>query len=589
MSVDRYVLLIETGGKQDFIFETAKRREAVGASQLIHEASAVWPHEAGTSGARIILAAAGTFLAVFDSEDSARRVLREVTGRAFTQAPGLDVHGTVIGCDWDAGGENGVTSLAIAVRAAFRGAGQVPGSRPHPDAARLMDPFARVCSSTGRPAAWLYEEPGSSQLQPRSAEARAKLDAAERGLDRLADQFAAESRHVGREAWREQLGLVSRYLADDQAGPARVAVIHADGNGMGALFAALDEEFTSNDGYLTGYRDLSAALDRASRRAYVAMTEQLLAKAETGDAALRAVCRASYGPGNRDRLAVPALPLILGGDDLTVICDADVAVALARSYAAYFTQQAAADPLVADRVREVTGYPALGVSIGIADVGAHFPFRSAYELAEQLCFEAKAVKAQLRGSAFDAENQWPVPARAWSCHVLLDGTASSLMQIRADQRVMVGDRRVRLTSMPYVDIDPGFGKALTRQAATWLDAHNSSRLSKTVQILRAEHGGRLILARAQVRRLVDKLGLGLSAADEELRALCRRDTADGHPSAWLTLAQSPAGEPRDVPTASLAIGDGQDQLVLLTDAIALSRDRIVWVGDDPGLEDGDPR
>jgi hypothetical protein len=589
MSVDRYVLLIETGSKQDFIFETAKRREAVGASQLIHESSAVWPHEAGALDGRILLAAAGTFLAVFESEDSARRVLREVTGRAFAQAPGLDVHGTVIECDWHADGENGLTSLATAVRAAFRGAGQVPGSRPHPDTDRPMDPFARMCSSTGRPAAWLYQESGSSQLQPRSAEATAKLEAAERGLDRLANQFAAESQRTSQEVWREQLGLVSRYLADDQAGPARVAVIHADGNSMGALFAALDEKFTSNDDYLAGYRDLSAALDRASRRAYVTTAEQLLAKAETDSAALCDACRAPYGAGNHDGLAVPALPLVLGGDDLTVICDAGIAVALARGYAEHFTEQTEADPLIADRLREVTGYPVLGVSIGIADVGTHFPFRSAYELAEQLCLEAKVVKAQLKDTAPSGGNQWPVPARAWAYHVLLDGTASSLTQIRAGQLVKAGGHPVRLTAMPYVDIDPGLRKALTPQAARWLDAHDSSRLAEALQVLRVEDNGRFLLARGQVRRLVDKLGLGIGAADEELRALCRRDAVDGNPSAWLTLAQSPTGEPPDVRTASLVIGDGQEDLVLLADALALSKDHIVWTGDDPGRQDGEPK
>ena len=128
-----------------------------------------------------------------------------------------------------------------------------------------------------------------------------------------------------------------------------IAVIHADGNGLGQI---VQEKLSQGR---KAFLDFSRKLDRdtksASRRAFEQIQEQ------TGE---------DWSKG------VPIRPIVLGGDDFSVICRADLAIRYINYFLEAFEQNSG-----------------LTACAGIAFVKESFPFYYAYELAESLCSQAK--------------------------------------------------------------------------------------------------------------------------------------------------------------------------------------------------------
>lgn len=137
----------------------------------------------------------------------------------------------------------------------------------------------------------------------------------------------------------------------DRWGASFVAVIHADGNGIGNVFKNLglgevkDRSSKLNDATTCAVRDALGAL-------------------------------ADREPARRGKLR--ARVIVVGGDDVTVIVPGEHGLPFTDMYLRAFE-------------RETTGIfdRPLTASAGIALVKPHFPFRQAYALAEELCTEAK--------------------------------------------------------------------------------------------------------------------------------------------------------------------------------------------------------
>jgi len=84
--------------------------------------------------------------------------------------------------------------------------------------------------------------------------------------------------------------------------------------------------------------------------------------------------------------------VVIGGDDVTLACDAALAVPFVRAFADAFARHTAAQPALAAIAEAATGHRALTASAGIAVVKPHHPFSTAYNLAEALTVSAKRFK-----------------------------------------------------------------------------------------------------------------------------------------------------------------------------------------------------
>ena len=179
----------------------------------------------------------------------------------------------------------------------------------------------------------------------------------------------------------------------------KVAVIHIDGNGVGAVMRRLSEAMGR-----VNEADFSRAVgcsrsDADALRRFVLTVNDRLDRAVTkafakawADVAKWA--EADAGPAERKVAVVPVVPVILGGDDVTVFTSGDYALPFAAAYLERYERATENDPLLRHLGRE-KGTGPMTAAAGVAVVRRDFPFHVAYNLAERLVSEAKKVgKAQ---------------------------------------------------------------------------------------------------------------------------------------------------------------------------------------------------
>lgn len=161
-----------------------------------------------------------------------------------------------------------------------------------------------------------------------------------------------------------------------------VGLVHADGNGLGEILRVLsDAAETVPTHYVTLYQTFSAGLDEATQQASREATAEVLAPHKIKD-------------------VFPARPLVLGGDDLTILVRADLALAFTERFIQAFEQ---ATRTMLGTLREAM--KAAGASdeiinklpehltacAGICFLKANQPFARGYQLAESLCERAKTA------------------------------------------------------------------------------------------------------------------------------------------------------------------------------------------------------
>jgi Cas10/Cmr2, second palm domain len=357
-AVGRYWTVIETGGNQSYIFGSSKQAANVGASELIARVGTRWLADAaeevragGDDGTVVdpVVRASGKALVLVDSPRTGKEITRAVTRRALGEAPGLQVWGVTddqaIGHDRDVGP---ALKRAHRLHAAWRS--RLPSVHlRHPTL-----PFTRPCHYSGQPATTVGRE--GDELFPRGA----GIDAAWRVRDAGRDRMAA-SLGSGAVVGGDQLNDGVRHAG-------WVAVVHADGNGIGEIFSRLGER-CHGDEFLKRLARFSAALDRITIEAFAA--------------AIRAQ------PDCEDWI----LPLVVGGDDVTTVMDARFAFDVTTTYLRTFARLSAETADINDVIKLVRQQPfGLTACAGIAYVKPRSSFSEAYQMADALCGSAKWIK-----------------------------------------------------------------------------------------------------------------------------------------------------------------------------------------------------
>lgn len=453
----RHMVVVEAGSKQDYVFATNKRREAVGASELIHRVGGKWLDDALSSvpGVEVVLRVSGLATLLVTDRVVGRKVVEHVTRRALEQASGLDVYGWVSG-EVEVGTAEQVRD---AQALAFEGLAEVRARRPSPLLRHLRLPVLAECETSGLPAAgWLAAKGGG----PRSRQSLDKLKVADQALKRMAVD-------LGREVDVLRHAVDALEDLDDW-----VAVIHADGNGLGQVFTAFDSGSGDAKVHIPALRMFSAAVDRATKDA---------------------VKEAVHAVGEEKAFA---LPIVVGGDDVTLVCHGRAAIPLAAAYLRAFEALTAADGVIASRTQAMLGRPGLTAAAGIAISKPHFPFSIAYQVAESLCGTAKSVS---KHPGVDGA------VSALDFHILRDSSPTEAEHHRA---LHDGARPVR---RPFAVLT-GLGSVASDGARAWLDRRDFAQVEEPARS--ALTAG---LARSALYRLREALPAGADAADDAYRQM----------------------------------------------------------------------
>ncbi len=152
-----------------------------------------------------------------------------------------------------------------------------------------------------------------------------------------------------------------------------IAIVHIDGNNMGAKFAECKT--------LTERKNRSRDLAKTTARAFAAMLEETLAEYDD----YKGFLHLGYEKGKR---LLPVRPLVLGGDDMTFLCTAKLALRFAR------------------RVMDTMMREGVDTCAGIVIQPENYPFFRGYMLTEAVCGEAKKEMRALKEEGGAAQSCW---------------------------------------------------------------------------------------------------------------------------------------------------------------------------------------
>ena len=468
--MSNYLVMLQTNSNQPFIFSSPRLREQIGASFEITLLSR-WVKEAAfdmklpsmSTSEKGIKALPATFW-VSDSsgkvivrftksdgnpENLAKQLIREVTLRALTEAPGLDVTGVFVQTSSntvDAGDLNALDSVFLEYSLNRR-----------PAAARFPQfPFLERGSESALPASAslcdlkLILEPmernSFDESSPLSLPSRVKRAFAstsrKQQVDDVQKRLAKQGMELKQEPQLDPTKLAAAFQDGEEFENAKnmlssVGVVHIDGNGVGAIMRDLG--LAHSNAQETG---VCASADEVhtdpadALQAFIMVVNKRLDTAVKDAIALSWYDIQELTPKDVQKLTpdtvVPIVPVLVGGDDVTVYTDGRYAIPFAEAYIRHYERLTKDDDLlsvlaivaggkkpdaperdhfeIGDYIIQNPG--PLTASAGVAIVGRNFPFHIAYDLAEGLVSRGKKL----------GKKKGEVPCSTIDFHVLRDAT-----------------------------------------------------------------------------------------------------------------------------------------------------------------------
>lgn len=501
-----HLVLLETSGNQDYIFATNRLRENVGASELTWQAGTHFVLEAVAAaggpvlwdadvlemrgkiaqgeeknGIQVIVATSGKAEILVPDQETGKKIVAHATSAALQKAPGLDLCGVVSEAfDWD-GGRANKSHIATAISQAHQRFVEIHGQLPAPAARFPTLPVCQPCDTSGLPAHTVVE-----REETLSQAGLAKQKAMPGWQNRLNELLKSDNTAIH---WKipDNLNKLEEYFPDTDW----IAIIHADGNGLGKIFLGLHHFIdgqTAAD-YIRELRCFSLELEAVTEAAFLQALGTLHGQGKLAE---------KYW-----HWRLPILPLVLGGDDLTVLCDGRAALPFTQAFLCAFAEKTWQSPIISRIAShpEALDNPWLSICAGVAITKPHFPFHAGYELAEELLRSAKKVKKEDLGCS------------ALDFHILRDSAVSDLDGIRA--RMMVDNGDTCLTAKPYV-VDGG-------SSTEWVKAHDITPLHRRLEILRQrDETGRPRLPRSQLHELRAGASLGATEANARMELIRHR-------------------------------------------------------------------
>lgn len=164
-----------------------------------------------------------------------------------------------------------------------------------------------------------------------------------------------------------------------------IGILHVDGNGLGIALRKLQKVLQNRDDYQSASWLFSSAITKTTTSA---------AQKATNDVLLPAA------PKNGTTI-LPARPLVLGGDDLTMIVRGDLAMDYASSFIRHFETESEINlKALSHKIKDLPqDFPKkLSACGGVAFIRLKQPFSQAYSLAESLCSYSKKISEGFKKS-----------------------------------------------------------------------------------------------------------------------------------------------------------------------------------------------
>ena len=429
------LVMLQTNSNQPFIFSSPRLREQIGASFEITLLSRWVKEEAekllkpkplptsfwvSDSSGKVIVRFTETD---GDPKDLAKRLIREVTLRALTDAPGLDVTGVFVKASSSAVEADDLQELdRVFLEYSLK---------RRPAAARFPQfPFLERGSESALPASAslgalkfsqeslqpnIFDESSPLSLPSRVKRAFASTSRKQQ-VDDVQERLAKQGMELKQEPQLDPTKLAAAFQDGEESEDAKnmlssVGVVHIDGNGVGAIMRDLGS--AHSEAQEAGVRvsaDEVHTEPNDALQAFIMVVNKRLDKTVKDAIALSWYDVQELTPDT----VVPIVPVLVGGDDVTVYTDGRYAIPFAEAYIRHYEELTEKDELL-KQLAVIAGAETPGpltASAGVAIVGRNFPFHIAYDLAEGLVSRGKKL-----GKKPDAS-----PCSTIDFHVLRDAT-----------------------------------------------------------------------------------------------------------------------------------------------------------------------
>ena len=439
-----YLVMLQTNSNQPFIFSSPRLREQIGASFEITLLSR-WVKEAAfdmklpsmstsEKGIKTLPAtfwvsdSSGKVIVRFTKSDGnpenlAKQLIRVVTLRALTDAPGLDVTGVFIPA---APGALEAKDLEKLDRAFSE-----YSLNRRPAAARFPQfPFLERGSESALPASAslgalkfsqeslqpnIFDESSPLSLPSRVKRAFASTSRKQQ-VDDVQERLAKQGMELKQEPQLDPTKLAAAFQDGEESEDAKnmlssVGVVHIDGNGVGAIMRDLGSAHSkAQEAGVRISADEVHTEPNDALQAFIMVVNERLDKTVKDAIALSWYDVQELTPDT----VVPIVPVLVGGDDVTVYTDGRYAIPFAEAYIRHYEELTEKDELL-KQLAVVAGAKKPGpltASAGVAIVGRNFPFHIAYDLAEGLVSRGKKL----------GKKKETVPCSTIDFHVLRDTT-----------------------------------------------------------------------------------------------------------------------------------------------------------------------
>lgn len=343
----RYLFGASVQGIQSFIFKTNKLKEIIGASEMIeHICSDLFYNAAKikANDSNLILSAAGNIKYIFENEQDCKELVKIFPKTVMEYAPGITLSQAVVEIEGD-DYSHAMQSLENLLKVQ---------RNKTPMTTEIGFIGLERSRRTGG-VAFSYnkgEAIDKATVNKLKAVENAKLFEKMAGFKPVSSKLSFDTEDIaksGKNSW--------------------IAVIHADANGIGNIIQNKGHELTRTGNFTSFSRAIEHAANNAVKTAFEKVVLQ----------------------NHDDGFRYPIRPIIIGGDDLTVIIRADLAFDFTQVFLSEFEKQSAVlfEPL------NLKGFEqGLTACAGIAFIKDSYPIHYGLNLAEQLCSDAKkAVKA----------------------------------------------------------------------------------------------------------------------------------------------------------------------------------------------------
>ena len=505
-----YLVMLQTNSNQPFIFSSPRLREQIGASfeitllskwvkdkaeELLDTKSLPSSFWVSDSSGKVIVRFTE---ADGDPKDLAKRLIREVTLRALTDAPGLDVTGVFVKASsstvdaddlqkldrvfleyslnrrpaaarfpqfpfLERADESALpavapltksdtneiysTACAVGVKESYEGRVKLKEQEKQDNdeesqSTVLVDFNSILYTATKEDA-----KPEHKLSLPARFKRAWALPARFKQLDDVSGQLKTSMADLYRDPTRLEAAFQEAVVAEQEIvleGEApedpqtiqettppvlsSVGVVHVDGNGVGEIMRDLGKAFKKTNDTLDKLAEAPYPRDSnpcGKKPPRVCPNNKKPPRFQwfimEVNYRLDGVVKAAVAAAWKDiedyahgRQAPPVVPVLVGGDDLTVYVEGKFAIPFAEAYIRHYEELTGKDELL-KQLAVIAGAETPGpltASAGVAIVGRNFPFHIAYDLAEELVSRGKKL----------GKKPGTVPCSTINFHVLRDAT-----------------------------------------------------------------------------------------------------------------------------------------------------------------------